>query len=80
MNAEKQLLQMVVGRFCKQHREEVMKQSLQDLADESGINYKTLYSFETGLSSNLNIFFLYYNRSSEPELFLNGLLQTVGDL
>ena len=80
MKTEKQILQLEVGRFCKDHRETVLNLSLQELSDDSGINYKTLYSFESGLSSNLYIFFLYYNRSPKPEMFLNELLKTVGDL
>lgn len=80
MKTEKQILQLEVGNFCKQHRIEVLNLSLQELSDDSGINYKTLYSFESGLSSNIYIFFLYYNRSPKPEMFLNELLQMVGGL
>ena len=80
MKTEKQILQLEVGNFCKQHRIEVLNLSLQELSDDSGINYKTLYSFESGLSSNIYILFLYYNRSPKPEMFLNELLETVGGL
>lgn len=80
MKTQKKRLQLEVGKFCKKHREDVLNLSLQELSDDSGINYKTLYSFESGLSSNLYIFFLYYNRSPKPEIFLNELLETVGGL
>lgn len=80
MKTEKQILQIEVGKFCKEHREEVLNLTLKELSYETDINYKTLYSFETGLSSNLYIFFVYYNRSPKPEMFLNELLETVGDL
>lgn len=80
MKTQKKILQIEVGKFCKKYREDVLKLSLQELSDDSGINYKTLYSFESGLSSNLYIFFLYYNRSPKPEIFLNELMETVGGL
>lgn len=80
MMTEKQILQIEVGNFCRIHREDVLNLTLKELSDDTGINYKTLYSFESGLSSNLYIFFLYYNRSPKPEMFLNELLKTVGDL
>lgn len=80
MKTQKKILQVEVGNFCKKHRKDVLNLSLQELSDDSGINYKTLYSFESGLSSNLYIFFLYYNRSPKPEIFLNELLETVGGL
>lgn len=80
MKTQKKILQMEVGKFCKKYREDVLNLSLQELSDDSGINYKTLYSFESGLSSNLYIFFLYYNRSPKPEIFLNELMETVGGL
>ena len=80
MKTQKKILQMEVGKFCKKYREDVLNLSLQELSNDSGINYKTLYSFESGLSSNLYIFFLYYNRSPKPEIFLNELMETVGGL
>ena len=71
---EKKLLQTTVGKYCRGIRELDLKLSLKGLSDDSGIKYKTLYSFESGLSSNLYIFYIYYNRSSDKKLFLKGLL------
>lgn len=71
---EKELLQIIVGNYCKRIRELDLELTLKELSEDSGINYKTLYSFESGLSSNLYIFYIYYNRSSDKKLFLKGLI------
>lgn len=71
--SDKELLQLTVGEYCKRIREQGLKLTLTELSDDSGIHYKTLYSFESGLSSNLYIFYIYYNRSSDKKLFLTGL-------
>lgn len=74
---EKQLLQKEVGTFCKNYRKDVLKMTLQELAIDSDMNYKTLYSFENGQSSNLYILYIYYNRSSKQLEFITDLIKVL---
>lgn len=70
---EKQDLQNLVGNFCSNYRAEHLKLTLNELSEDTGVKYKTLYSFERGLSSNLYIFYLYYNRSKNKTQFVEEL-------
>lgn len=72
----KKELQTVVGNYCKNFRENTMKVDLSVLAKEFGINYKTLYSFELGLSSNIYLFYLYYSYTDNKQQFIEGLYGT----
>lgn len=69
----KKELQKVIGSYCKVFRENTMKVDLSVLAKEFGINYKTLYSFELGLSSNIYLFYLYYSYTDNKQQFIEGL-------
>ena len=70
----KKLLQSTIGKYCKEIREQDLELTLKELSDETGIHYKTLYSFESGLSSNINILYKYYDRSTDKKSFLLGLI------
>lgn len=70
----KKLLQSIIGKYCKEIREQDLELTLKELSEKSGIHYKTLYSFESGLSSNINILYKYYDRCSNKESFLLGLI------
>ena len=72
----KKALQKVIGSYCKDFRENTMKVDLSLLAKEFGINYKTLYSFELGLSSNIYLFYLYYSYTDNKQQFIEGLYGT----
>ena len=72
----KKELQIVIGSYCKNFRENTMKVDLSVLAKEFGINYKTLYSFELGLSSNIYLFYLYYSYTDNKQQFIEGLYGT----
>lgn len=69
----KKELQKVIGSYCKNFRENEMRVDLSVLAKEFDINYKTLYSFELGLSSNIYLFYLYYSYTDKKQQFLEGL-------
>ena len=77
MKREKRELQELLGRFCKQYRIEQLGLSLKQLSEDSGVPYKTLYSFEIGLSSNLYMFYIYYNRSLDKQHFLENLIKII---
>ena len=72
----KKELQKVIGSYCKDFRENEMRVDLSVLAKEFGINYKTLYSFELGLSSNIYLFYLYYSYTNNKQQFIEGLYGT----
>ena len=69
----KKELQKVIGSYCKEFRKNTMQVDLGMLAKEFDINYKTLYSFELGLSSNVYLFYLYYSYTDKKQQFLEGL-------
>lgn len=72
----KKELQKVIGSYCKDFRENTMKVDLSVLAKEFNINYKTLYSFELGLSSNMYLYYLYYSYTDNKQQFIEGLYGT----
>lgn len=74
MKTEKQVLQETVGKYCRNYRENIFKMNLKTFSEIIGIPYKTLYSFESGLSSNLYIYYLYYNYSKDKTGFIENLL------
>ena len=74
---EKLELQNIVGSFCSKYRRDHLKLSLSELSEDTGVNYKTLYSFESGQSSNLYIFYLYYNRSKDQPKFVRDLREVL---
>lgn len=69
----KKEFQKVIGSYCKDFRENTMKVDLSVLAKEFDINYKTLYSFELGLSSNMYLYYLYYSYTDNKQQFIEGL-------
>lgn len=75
MKTEKQVLQETVGKYCKNYRENIFKMNLKTFSEIIGIPYKTLYSFESGLSSNIYIYYLYYNYSKDKTGFIGNLLK-----
>ena len=74
MKTEKQVLQETVGKYCKSYRENILKMDLKTFSEISEIPYKTLYSFESGLSSNLYIYYLYYINSDDELGFIDNLM------
>ena len=74
MKTEKQLLQETVGKYCKSYREDILKMDLQRFSEIAEIPYKTLYSFESGLSSNIYIYYIYYINSKDKTEFIKHLI------
>ena len=74
MKTEKQVLQETVGKYCRNYRENILKMDLKTFSEIAEIPYKTLYSFESGLSSNLYIYYLYYFNSEDKTGFIENLL------
>ena len=74
MKTEKQVLQETVGKYCKSYRENILKMDLKTFSEIAEMPYKTLYSFESGLSSNLYIYYLYYINSDDKLGFIDNLM------
>lgn len=58
---------MKINRFCKQFREEILKITLQEMENKTGINLKTLSAFEHGRSTNINHLNSYYKICDEDQ-------------
>jgi len=64
-----------VNEFCKLFRMNILKLSLQEVSEITGIKLSTLSSFENGRSSNLKYINVYYSLGNEEqkEYFKNNL-------
>lgn len=64
-----------VNEFCKLFRKNILKLSLKEVSEKTGIKLSTLSSFENGRSNNLKYIFIYYNLGNEEqkEYFKNNL-------
>lgn len=56
-----------VNEFCKLFRKNILKLSLKEVSEKTGIKLSTLSSFENGRSNNLNYLFVYYNLGNEEQ-------------
>ena len=57
-----------VGKFCKIFRVEVLKMTLEELSEKTGIKVSTLSSFENGRSKNIehiNSYLKFANKDQE---------------
>lgn len=63
------------NEFCKLFRKNILKLSLKEVSEKTGIKLSTLSSFENGRSNNLKYIFIYYNLGNEEqkEYFKNNL-------
>ena len=55
------------NEFCKLFRKNILKFSLQEVSEITGIKLSTLSSFENGRSNNLKFIFIYYNLGDEEQ-------------
>lgn len=64
-----------INEFCKLFRKNILKLSLKEVSEITGIKLSTLSSFENGRSSNLKYIFIYYSLGNEEqkEYFKNNL-------
>lgn len=64
-----------INEFCKLYRMNILKLSLQEVSEITGIKLSTLSSFENGRSNNLKYLSIYYNLGNEEqrEYFKNNL-------
>ena len=64
-----------INEFCKLFRMNILKLSLQEVSEITGIKLSTLSSFENGRSNNLKYISIYYSLGNEEqrEYFKNNL-------
>lgn len=58
-NVKQRKFMLEVGGLCAFFRKEILKITLKELSNESGIPIPTLSSFELGRSSNLRFLYIY---------------------
>lgn len=80
MKTEKQILQETLGKYCRNYRKDILKMDLKTFSEMVEIPYKTLYSFESGLSSNLYIYYLYYLNSEDKKRYIKNLISELKEL
>lgn len=56
-----------VNEFCKLFRINILKLTLQEVSEITGIKLSTLSSFENGRSNNLKFIFIYYNLGNDAQ-------------
>ena len=57
----------LIGGCCREHRKDVLKLTLKEFQDKTGIPLKTVSNFECGRSGNLYYMFYYINLTNESE-------------
>lgn len=57
----------LIGACCREHRKDVLKITLKEFQDKTGIPLKTVSNFECGRSGNLYYMFYYINLTNESE-------------
>ena len=62
-------MEMDIQTYCKQYREQTLKITLEQMQEITGVNSKTISSFENGNSNNLNLFKLYYKIGNAFETY-----------
>lgn len=56
-----------INEFCKLFRMNILKLSLQEVSEITGIKLSTLSSFENGRSNNLKYIFVYYSLGNKEQ-------------
>ncbi|MDN6630012.1 MAG: hypothetical protein L0K90_01995 [Staphylococcus equorum] len=77
---DKMSLQKQIGNYCKEFRETKMKISINELSEITHVKYKTLYSFESGLSSNIMMINHYIVALNYDKGLQLGFVQGLNDL
>ena len=58
-------MKLLAAERLKEFRRDVLKIGLAELSRRSGVHFKTLCSFENGMSTNMNHFQTYFNQTDE---------------
>ena len=70
-----------INEFCKLFRKNVLKLTLKEVSEKTGVKLSSLSSFENGRSSNLKYIHIYYGLGNEEqkEYFSKNLFSLKGD-
>lgn len=71
---------MKIQTFCKSFREDVLKMTLKELSEQSGVGLKTISAWEHARSSNIMHIQMYSNACSDKGqelLFLDGISKAI---
>ena len=70
-----------VGKFCKVFRRDILKMTLEELSEKTGVKVTTLSSFENGRSRNLEHINLYlkFADKEQEKLFRENIPYKVGE-
>lgn len=81
MTQEEKLL--VIGHYCKSFRTDILKMTLHEFEQVTGIKVKTISSFENGKSTNILHILKYLDLCPTKEIriqYLKGLNKVLGGL
>ena len=56
-----------IGEFCKMYRKHILKLTLEEMSELTGVKVPTISSFENGRSTNSKHIELYYNLSTDEQ-------------
>lgn len=72
----------LIGACCRDQRKNVLKLTLEQFQEKTGINFKTISNFENGRSGNVYYMFYYINLTNENEKidFMRKLLNIVKEV
>ena len=75
-------MKLLAAERLKEFRRDVLKIGLAELSRRSGVHFKTLCSFENGMSTNMNHFQTYFNQTDETneQQFINIVHQLMKDM
>lgn len=70
-----------VGKFCKVFRNEILKMTLEELSEKTGVKVTTLSSFENGRSRNLEHInsYLKFANEDQEKIFRENIPYKVGE-
>ena len=71
----------LIGGCCREHRKDVLKLTLKEFQDKTGIPLKTVSNFECGRSGNLYYMFYYINLTqgtNQKTDFLRKIVSVIG--
>lgn len=72
----------MIGQLCYEYREKDLNLTRSKFSELTGVPYKTIASFEMGLSSNLYIVYLYIKHSDDDlkGVLLDRIDRKIGDI
>lgn len=73
-------MQSKIQKFCKSFRRSTLHMTLKEVSEVTGINFRTISSFENGNSNNINHLYTYVVSCETPEqlaIFNKGIIEAL---